>query len=211
MPSVTDEVPAPEQPAPAVIEPDVPRSDEQDRSAPGSSIDSTYGPLRRVRSKAGPPALYRPPAMKEEDFAEVMREIVPKLLEHAVEAESQDESMHAKRQLEDADVSGQPASQKPRVAIDEAMKPSQSSMYNVDHLQDMWDDPSTSVEVLIANFMQKKLSKEIPPTNSSPALQAKVDESKKAEWQTILDKQAVNSLWSQSCQDSRATCQQVHR
>ena len=156
---------------------------EQSSSA---SADSSYGPLRRVRLKAGPPALYRPPSMKEADFAEIMREIVLKLVERAIVDETHDESMHAKRQLEDADVSEQPASQKPRVEEHETL-----SVEDANHFQELWDDNHSSIEVLIANYMQKKLSKEIHPTKNSPELQAKVDESKRVEWQTILDKQAV--------------------
>lgn len=190
VPSTNSEAPVPAQPEPSASEmPDKSPEEDQNEVAEQSSsasADSSYGPLRRVRLKAGPPALYRPPSMKEADFAEIMREIVPKLVERAIVDETHDESMHAKRQLEDADVSEQPASQKPRVEEHETL-----SVEDVNHLQELWDDNHSSVEVLIANYMQKKLSKEIHPTKNSPELQAKVDESKRVEWQTILDKQAV--------------------
>ena len=63
-----------------------------------SASSSTYGPLRRVRQKDGPPALYRPPAMHADDFAEMMREVVPQLVEEATQLI--DQSMHPKRRLE---------------------------------------------------------------------------------------------------------------
>ena len=43
---------------------------------------STYGPVRRrLRGKNGPSGLYRPALMIADDFAEIMQEIVPKLVE----------------------------------------------------------------------------------------------------------------------------------
>lgn len=43
---------------------------------------------------------------------------------------------------------------------------------------------------MIAAYMEKKLSKEIP-SNNPPELQKLVDESKGVEWNTIADKQAI--------------------
>ena len=45
-----------------------------------SSTETSYGPLRRVRQENGPPALYRPPSMHADDFADLMREVVPQLM-----------------------------------------------------------------------------------------------------------------------------------
>ena len=45
-----------------------------------TSAPSSYGPIRRrVDQKSGAPALYRPPAMRQDDFVEVMREVLPQL------------------------------------------------------------------------------------------------------------------------------------
>ena len=40
---------------------------------------SSYGPVRRMRvpSKGGPLTMFRPAAMRHDDFVEVMREVVP--------------------------------------------------------------------------------------------------------------------------------------
>ena len=51
---------------------------------PSTDGSSQYGPMRRIPSKNGPAALYRPPAMREHDFAEMMKDVVPRLLEHAM-------------------------------------------------------------------------------------------------------------------------------
>ena len=60
----------------------------ESHAAPGDGTN-TYGPLRRkVLGKSGPQALYRPAKLKEDDFAEIMREIVPDLIEQTLASES---------------------------------------------------------------------------------------------------------------------------
>ena len=54
---------------------------------------------------------------------------------------------------------------------------------------------SMSIEALTAAFLQKKLQKEIPPTNNDAELQQKVDVSKSLEWDTLLGKNAVK-IWT---------------
>ena len=48
---------------------------------------SEYGPMRRVSKKTRPELLFRPKAMLEEDFLEMMQEVVPRLLDTALESE----------------------------------------------------------------------------------------------------------------------------
>ncbi|CAK9075226.1 unnamed protein product, partial [Durusdinium trenchii] len=46
---------------------------------------SSYGPIRRrVDSKSGAPALYRPPVLRQDDFVEIIKEALPQLLEDAI-------------------------------------------------------------------------------------------------------------------------------
>ena len=47
--------------------------------------------------------------------------------------------------------------------------------------------PAPCVEVLIANFLQKKLQKELHHSNNPPMLQEKIDRSKTTEWTTLRD------------------------
>ena len=69
-----------------VVPPTGPESESH--AAPGDGTN-TYGPLRRkVLGKSGPQALYRPAKLKEDDFAEIMREIVPDLIEQTLASES---------------------------------------------------------------------------------------------------------------------------
>ena len=77
-----------EEPAPNPMEVDKsPMPDASGHPARPTVLQSddsgqTYGPIRwRVHGKAGEPAMFRPPKMKESDFVELMKEIVPQLLE----------------------------------------------------------------------------------------------------------------------------------
>ena len=163
---------------------------------PMSSDDpSSYGPLRRVPNKNGPAALYRPPALREQDFVDMMKDIVPKLIEHAtnpVPDTSADEGSSSssrdshKRILDCPDAEEPPSHRQRTESICEVL-----SVQDVSELCKQFDDPEVSFEVLLANYLQKKSSKELPPVNNHPDLQSLIDESKRAEWNTILDKQAV--------------------
>ena len=44
-------------------------------------------------------------------------------------------------------------------------------------------------------YLQKRMQKEIPPSGNEPALQSKVDDAKRAEWQTLSEKPAVR-VWT---------------
>ena len=87
-------------------------SEHVEREEHVSSGSSSYGPMRiprRVTGKDGPMAYWRPPAMKEEDFLEVMKEVVPNLVDQALqsgEARSSDKRSHDQV---DADVSAEPS------------------------------------------------------------------------------------------------------
>ena len=58
-----------------------------DVNMPGTAASSSsYGPIRRrVHGKSDERAMFRPPAMREDDFIEIMREGVPRLVDQAVE------------------------------------------------------------------------------------------------------------------------------
>ncbi|CAJ1427490.1 unnamed protein product, partial [Effrenium voratum] len=45
------------------------------------SAPSSYGPIRRVHGKSDPEALHRPRAMAPDDFAELLKEVIPSLVE----------------------------------------------------------------------------------------------------------------------------------
>lgn len=88
-------------------------SESESHAAPGDGT-SSYGPLRRkVLGKSGPQALFRPSKMREDDFAEIMREIVPNLIEQTLASESSqpaqlpetERSSRVKRSLSPSEVS----------------------------------------------------------------------------------------------------------
>ncbi|CAK9006252.1 unnamed protein product, partial [Durusdinium trenchii] len=111
-----------------------------------------YGPIRhRVEGKSHGAALYRPSAMKHEDFVDMMREVVPRLLDAAPTGEH-------KRSPSEAELSteSQPPAQKARP------EPSSEvlSVQDVGELMVSWDDPTVEIEIMIAQYMEKKLSKE---------------------------------------------------
>lgn len=73
--------------------------------------DSTYGPIRRrVTQKDGPMSFWRPAAMRQDDFVEIMKEIVPPLVEKSIETSESDTS---DQEMHDAEA-GEPAPARPR-------------------------------------------------------------------------------------------------
>lgn len=71
-----------------------------DASSPAPTVPAektpetlSYGPVRRrVTQKDGPMALYRPERMAQEDFQEMMQEIVPELLKKVIPADQPDDT-----------------------------------------------------------------------------------------------------------------------
>ena len=64
--------------------PQVEHDENPQRSLPVESL-SSYEPIRRrVAGKSGEAALHRPAALRQDDFIEIMREVVPELLQNAL-------------------------------------------------------------------------------------------------------------------------------
>ena len=108
-----------QDPEPEEIQPmsDAPPGD----SMPAESASSQYGPIRRrVRGKAGEATMFRPPAMRQEDFVEVMREVIPHLINENVAALSESN----KRGLESSpdSASAEPAASRLRTASPTAVE-----------------------------------------------------------------------------------------
>lgn len=146
-----------------------------------------YGPIRRVRHshKSPPEFLQRPQGMADEDLVEILQETLPQMIEEQVLRQpSSPRSLGTKRE----------ASQEPdarevaRARIDE--QPTESMLCDT-----VSSSTSLSIEVLTAAFLQKKLQKEIPPSNNDVELQQKVDASKSLEWETLLGKNAIK-IWT---------------
>ena len=69
------------------------------------------------------------------------------------------------------------------------------SVQQVHELAELWDD-AADVEVLIASYLAKKLSKELAPTGNEPVLQEAIEDSKRVEWDTLIEKRGnLVPLW----------------
>ena len=56
-----------------------------DKGPVDKSAQSTYGPPRnRITGKNGPDALWRPPAMRQDDFVAIMEEVTPELITNII-------------------------------------------------------------------------------------------------------------------------------
>ena len=184
-----------------------PSSSSRVRSFPAES--STYGPMRKMRTKSGPLTLHRPLAMQQDDFVEVMREVVPSLIGSAAqgakrEAETAPESDRASKVpkgTEDENLVVQPqcieqfsaqCTTSEQLAVQALAKtPSDElDMHDVVALVEAMEQ-GEPMEVLIAQYYQKKMHKELPHSNNPPWLQARIDAAKVAEWNTLSAKPSV--------------------
>ena len=180
----------PTVPESLVPEPERNSPELSDQASPSSEVSSTYGPMRKVRGKNGPDALWRPPSMKQEDFVSIMQEVAPQLISDLLHQEqsgvadsSMSTSSHSgKRNHEqgDSSPSEEPATSKQRTA-----SPSTETM-SVE-----WLDTCDTAEVLIAEYLKHKAAKEIPHSNNLPEVQKKVDQGKRLEWETMVNKPGV--------------------
>eukprot|EP00435_Cladocopium_sp_Y103_P008674 s3466_g2.t1 len=151
--------------------------------APSDNRGNNYGPIRRrVTGKDGPMAFYRPPAMKQDDFVEVMKEVVPQLLEQVLTPGVESSASH-KRPADDVERSpseaAEPASSRARINEVLSVQDCSDLLALVDKV------PS---EVFMAEYLKKKMAKELPHSRNAPELQKLVDEGKLSEWQTLLSK-----------------------
>ena len=113
--------------------------------------------------------LWRPPALRQADFVDIMKEVVPKLVEDA------SMSQHKRP--------ASPSNEEPPTA-----KPRMTESLSVEDVTDLLSAQDVSWECLMSVYLKKKMSKEIHHSNNPPELQCKVQEGKRIEWETILNK-----------------------
>ena len=149
------------------------------------------------RVKSDERAMFRPPAMREEDFIEVMREIVPRLVDQAVE------------QVQNPSTERTPAAKRERkglkhlnlIGLEPLLRKLLLSCVILTVKKHLACD--NNIHVLIAAHIQKKATKELPPTGNAGPLQQLVNESKIAEWPTIVEKGAVKLHFGKKAQHIR--------
>ena len=159
--------------------------------APSSSA---YGPVRRrCTGKQPDNVVHRPPEMRHEDLSNLLNEIaIEDLTNQAGNQRVSDEAMNSPRDTSckreaSAEAVGHEDS-RPRNSGTEAL-------FCHDVLSCVSCHEIPSFDVLMSAFLQKRMQKEIPPSGNDPALQSKVDEAKRAEWQTLSEKPAVK-VWT---------------
>ena len=171
-----------------------------------SSVPSgSYGPVRsrRVTGKDGPLSLWRPAAMKQDDFIEVMKEVVPHLIDQTMEAAEPSSGSGIKRPLEPSSesVPEEPPESRARnlgtetlttevlaVQCDESASPIHEALSVEDCHQLISCIEHDEFEVCMSEYLKKKMAKELPHSNNPPELQKMVDDGKRTEWSTITSK-----------------------
>ena len=175
-------------------------SGSADAAASRPSDTMSYGPIRRrVTGKDGPLSTFRPPAMKQDDFVEVMKEVIPQLIDEAVMTPERDSA--SKRPVADVEQSSsstaEPASSRPRT----------NEVLSVQDCTELLSiATSEPAEALMAEYLKRKMSKELHHSRNPPELQKKVDEGKSVEWQTLLNKQnAIRIHYGKAAERIRQT------
>ena len=86
-----------------------------DASLPEAS-SSSYGPIRRrVSGKDGPFALWRPPQTSQDDFVEIMKEVVPQLLDTVIQDEGSSGGVKRSPSVASLPTADEPATQRARI------------------------------------------------------------------------------------------------
>ena len=163
---------------------------DQVRVEPESSSSVVYGPYgpvrHRHRVKSPPePILIRHPEGHFDDFAEMMQEVVPRLLNDTLVEPSPDVP------IEDS-TSPRGTSSK-REASSEHTEAESTQRRRTDEVLSCSE--VNTIEVLMAAFLQKKAQNELAPRGNDPKLQGLIDEAKTTEWETLQGKNAVR-VWS---------------
>ena len=149
---------------------------------PDESPPSQYAPVRRrVQGKDGPFSLWRPPQTRQDDFVDVMREVVPQLLDQVMQGESAPSGVKRSSSSASLPPAEEPPALRPRTLSTEVL-----SVEDCSHLWTVFEQSST--ECLIADFMKKKMAKELPHSRNPPDVQELVDHGKRIEWETLLAK-----------------------
>lgn len=116
--------------------------------------------------------------MRQEDFVEITKEVVPQLVEDVfMNSSKRPWSPSGSEQVR----TEEPATSRPRIETDEAL-----SVQDISSLHALCDQGSW--DCLMAEYLKKTMSKEIPHSNNPPELQKKVQAGKCAEWETVVSK-----------------------
>eukprot|EP00435_Cladocopium_sp_Y103_P032019 s3508_g8.t1 len=203
----TIESDSPDRPSSSHAAPSDEANQEPEINKEPAETASGYGPMRRIRlpSKSGPLTMFRPAAMRHDDFVEVMREVVPQLIDDAIHDDDASMSAASKRPAEapgEEPVSKASRTDEGAALVEHAIAYVEAASCSQQESQELWDTfkntSDNAIEVFINQYFHKRAQKEV--SKNEPLLQARVDQSKVAEWQTLIDKGAVRVL---SAKESR--------
>ena len=182
------------------------------------SEPSEYGPVRsRVTGKKSSPALLRPRAMLQDDFTEMMHDIVPRLVTQALDpASSGNPDPVASEPPQSAvavdagelprgtkrEASSEPPAPEKRPALGEST--SEQLVCEFEELLACEHQGSdVSVEALVAAHINKRASKEVPASGNPNDVQELVDEAKHIEWNTLTSRHAVRLVLGREAAEVR--------
>eukprot|EP00435_Cladocopium_sp_Y103_P050219 s645_g15.t1 len=157
------------------------RGPDGDVSMP-EDASSTYGPMRRSRilAKSGPFTMFRPAAMKHDEFVEVMNEVVPQLIEPMVQSNHDASGSDRKRKA--AGPAEEPVPKLPKTEglaayVEHAIPYVEAASCSASESNDLWgsfrNTQENAVEVFSNQYYNKRAQKEIPASRNDPFLQAK--------------------------------------
>ena len=129
-----------------------------------------------------------------------MREVVPQLVDLAmkqVQSEASDRAPAMKRALEDPET---PDPHRSKPSSEETMSAALDRGGEEVLLVEEMNACNHDINVLIAAHVQKKATKELPHSGNAADLQKLINESKAAEWSTILEKGAVKVHYGKKAQ-----------
>ncbi len=164
------------------------QQEEQNRpSEPDRPNYGPYGPVRHRHSVKSPPEpiLIRPPEGHFDDFADMMQEVVPRLLTNTLEGSPQGE-------VPNSNNSPRGTSSKREASNDQIDTESSQRRRITETLVCSEEQP---IEVMMAAFLQKKAQNELAASGNDPKLQGLIDEAKSTEWETLQGKSAVR-VWT---------------
>lgn len=182
------------------------------RANSSSEHSEAYGPARRVPRKSRPELLLRPQSMLQDDFSELMREVLPELINQTIEATASPESVSAsdsrRGEKREASAEPEPAPERrvaPRSDSSEAGTEDLSvEVLLAEHLElPPPQAKAMSIEALLVANFNKKQSKELPAVGNPLELQNRVDEAKVLEWSTVQGRNATRLVLGKEAQQVR--------
>ena len=185
----------------------------QSRESQAHDSDATYGPLRRLSRKTSPEQLHRPSAMLQDDFSELMHEVIPELVSQTLQAtmpssaSNPNASKFKPSRGVKREASAEPAERETSRRATEGSSEDRVDVEDenlaIEILLVQVADPEHSIESLMAQVLNKRQSKELPAVGNPLELQNQVDEAKAVEWNTVLGRNATRLVLGREAEKVR--------